>query len=232
MKKDVGKIDESELLTKLLQPYLPPEACAVVAKNLLVRFGSAYRVLLASESTLARVEGMTQAAAFYLPMQYKTYLRIRSEQKVLTGDSLYQFAQIAVNLAGGRSTEALYLALLDKSNRLCGCHFITEGATNNVNVDMRKIYRTVTEFPDVESIIFIHNHPSGCIIPSGADVDETKRIESQLFALGIKIKDHIVVGNGEAFSFSAGGIRKSPAHQNGEMVLDADGMPFFPENFH
>lgn len=221
---------EMELLTGLLQPYFPPEKCAVVAKNLISKFGSAYRALLASEQELKRVEGMTKAAAFYLPMQYRMFLRIRSEQRVVSGDSLYRFSQIAVNLAGGRSTEAVYLALLDKSNRLCGCFLISSGESMHVDVDMRKVYRTLTDYPDTESVIFIHNHPSGVATPSLDDIKTTEWAGTQLKAIGIKIKDHIVVGNGQAFSFSESGLQQNQnVSWKDEMVIGPDGMPYFPE---
>lgn len=223
-----GKIDELELLIGLLQPYFPPEKCTVVAKNLITKFGSAYRVLLANERDLARVNGMTKTAAFNLPMQYKMFVRIHSEQKVVAGDALYHFSQIAVNLTGGRSSEATYLALLDKTNRLCGCSLISEGSINSVDVDMRKVYRAVADFPDAKSVIFIHNHPSGCLSPSLSDITFTDGFKKQLEPIGITVKDHIVVGNTNAFSFSASGLHHRSWKD--EIVIGENGMPYYPED--
>ncbi|MGB3346670.1 MAG: JAB domain-containing protein [Candidatus Humimicrobiia bacterium] len=52
------------------------------------------------------------------------------------------------------------------------------------------------------SIIFIHNHPTGDPTPSSDDIAITKRLVESSKIVGIKVLDHIIIGDNRHFSFS------------------------------
>ena len=51
-------------------------------------------------------------------------------------------------------------------------------------------------------VIFLHNHPSGDPTPSKEDMDITARLKDAGDILGIKVLDHIVIGDGKYVSFA------------------------------
>jgi DNA repair protein RadC len=56
-------------------------------------------------------------------------------------------------------------------------------------------------------IILAHNHPSGNLQPSSADIEITKKIDSACMFLDIKLIDHIIISpNGQFYSFIDEGI--------------------------
>ena len=55
------------------------------------------------------------------------------------------------------------------------------------------------------AVIFVHNHPSGVAVPSGADRTITERLEKALGTVDVWVLDHLVVGDGEAVSFAEHG---------------------------
>lgn len=59
-------------------------------------------------------------------------------------------------------------------------------------------------------MILSHNHPSGDPTPSNEDLNITRRLEDVGKLLGIQILDHIIIGNGDYYSF----------RENGEIISD------------
>ena len=56
------------------------------------------------------------------------------------------------------------------------------------------------------SVIFVHNHPSGDPEPSKEDIQITNRLVDAGNIVGIKILDHIIIGNEQYISFKDRGI--------------------------
>jgi DNA repair protein RadC len=48
--------------------------------------------------------------------------------------------------------------------------------------------------------VLMHNHPSGDVTPSAADVDETRRIAHVLSSLDMRLEDHLIVSERKIFS--------------------------------
>lgn len=55
-------------------------------------------------------------------------------------------------------------------------------------------------------LLLSHNHPSGDPTPSRADIAATHRLARAAAALGIRVHDHLVIGNGQRVSFRAAGL--------------------------
>ena len=51
------------------------------------------------------------------------------------------------------------------------------------------------------SLIFIHNHPTGEVLPSKNDIELTKQLEEIGQIHGIKVEDHIIIGREKYYSF-------------------------------
>ena len=56
------------------------------------------------------------------------------------------------------------------------------------------------------SIICVHNHPSGDVTPSRADIELTKRLIEIGNLMGIGIDDHIIIGRNTYYSFFEEGL--------------------------
>ncbi|HPO91773.1 MAG TPA: JAB domain-containing protein, partial [Victivallales bacterium] len=72
-------------------------------------------------------------------------------------------------------------------------------------VYQRKILKKAIE-KSSNSIIIIHNHPSGETNPSQEDIDITRRMKNTLQELNIRLIDHIIIGKSTYFSFLEKGI--------------------------
>ena len=56
------------------------------------------------------------------------------------------------------------------------------------------------------AVIFVHNHPSGDPAPSQEDIDITRRLKEVGDVLGVRVLDHVIIGDGRYYSFSDKGM--------------------------
>lgn len=96
--------------------------------------------------------------------------------------------------------EIFKIILLDGKNKIIKDVTISEGILTKSIVHPREIIKeAVTE--SAAAIILVHNHPSGEPRPSQADIEITNRIISACELFGIKVLDHIIIGDNNYYSF-------------------------------
>ena len=100
--------------------------------------------------------------------------------------------------------EVFLAALLDVKNRLLRDVRISEGSLAASLVHPREAFGAAVREP-AHAVIFVHNHPSGDPTPSDEDFALTRRLVAAGEVLGIRVLDHVVMGEGEWFSFADAG---------------------------
>ncbi len=96
--------------------------------------------------------------------------------------------------------EEVLAVYLNGSNMFIKDKVISTGTVNKSIISSREIFKEAYEC-DAVNIILIHNHPSGDVTPSRADVNATKNIVSAGELLGIDVLDHIIIGDRKYLSF-------------------------------
>ena len=90
--------------------------------------------------------------------------------------------------------EHFYAIYLNGKNKIIGDKLICLGTTTASLTDTQDIVRTAL-LSNTQSVILLHNHPSGDPTPSSDDVEVTQKIRKALDFFDIKLLDHIVIGN-------------------------------------
>jgi DNA repair protein RadC len=94
--------------------------------------------------------------------------------------------------------EEMKMLLLDRSNRALGIASISKGGTIGTIIDIKLIMQYALK-SNAHGIILAHNHPSGNLKPSDADIKITERIEKACKTLEIQLLDHLVISPGKEF---------------------------------
>jgi len=109
---------------------------------------------------------------------------------------------------GGRlaqlEREVFLVLLLDGRNRLLGELRISEGTLTAALVHPREVFAPAIRLT-AAAIVLVHNHPSGDPTPSPEDTALTDRLRRAGELIGIKIVDHVVVGQGRFVSMAEAG---------------------------
>ena len=96
-------------------------------------------------------------------------------------------------------TENFSVVAMDTSRAVISVRVISTGTISKTVVHPREIFRQAI-MDNAYAIVLVHNHPSGVSLPSDADKDITQRLKDASEIVGIKLVDHIILGQ-EYYSF-------------------------------
>jgi len=121
--------------------------------------------------------------------------------------------RILAALLAGLPVETFGVACLSIRYRLLSWHVVSRGTRDCTAVSIPDVFVPAFVTPGTIGLIVAHNHPSGDPTPSADDVDLTDRLGSARNLLGLRLLDHLIVGDeGRFYSFSETGLigRSSP----------------------
>jgi DNA repair protein RadC len=196
-----------EMLELILFPAKPLGDVKPLAKNLLVSFGSFGKVMLAAPAELLKVEGVNEAAVAAIKVTKVAAERLLREE-VAARTIIKSWVQLLDYLRlhiGHNQNEVFHVLFLNGKLELIADEQQQKGTINHTPVYPREVVKRALEL-GAASLILAHNHPSGDVEPSKADIDVTKQIIEAAGALGISVHDHVIIGANAHFSFKAKGI--------------------------
>ncbi len=97
--------------------------------------------------------------------------------------------------------EIFQVILLDAKNTVIRDTTVSEGSLTLSIVHPREVFNLAVR-ESAAAVIFLHNHPSGDPTPSHEDRILTTRLVSAGEVLGIRVLDHVIVGDGRYISFA------------------------------
>jgi len=101
--------------------------------------------------------------------------------------------------------EEFWVLFLSRSNAVIKQYLISKGGQGGTIADPKIIFKAALE-NNAASIILAHNHPSGNLKPSQADISLTKKLREAGNFLDISVLDHIIFTNTAYFSFADEGM--------------------------
>ncbi len=102
------------------------------------------------------------------------------------------------------SRERVLLIMLDSKSKILKDMIISTGTVNSSLLSPREIFLNALKYEAV-NVILLHNHPSGDPTPSREDIQTTKRVKEAGNLIGIKLMDHIIIGDNKYVSLSEEG---------------------------
>lgn len=122
-------------------------------------------------------------------------------KKISCSRDAYTFLYPAI---ADKPYEEFWVVLLNRNNKILSKQLISRGGISGTVADSRLIFKTaIDQF--ATSIILCHNHPSGSLNPSNADLRLTQRLVEAGKLLEILVIDHIIVGDEDYYSFADNG---------------------------
>lgn len=105
-----------------------------------------------------------------------------------------------------QETKEMFITLhLDGKNRIICMDLVSIGSLNQSIVHPREVFKTAF-LSNAAALILIHQHPTGDPSPSSEDISITRRLKEAGDICGVKILDHIIIGDGEYLSFVERGL--------------------------
>jgi len=209
-KRGAAALSDAELLALVLRTgdAAAGKSAIDLGRELLERFEGNLRELAQAElNELQQIKGLGLAkaasikAAFTLGSRFQAR-RLETLERFTSPAQVFEFFHHELR---DNRKELFLVLLLDGKNRITRKVQVSEGSLNQSIVHPREVFASAVR-ESAAAVIFIHNHPSGDPAPSREDREITRRLKEAGEILGIKVLDHIIIGDGSYFSFVESGL--------------------------
>lgn len=140
-----------------------------------------------------------------IQLSYKSKVKASLRPKVSSSRDCYEVLKKYWDDDKIEFIEQFKVLLLNRANKVIGLYEVSTGTTTHTVADPRLIFVAAIK-ANACGIILSHNHPSGNLNPSQADVDLTKKLREAGRFLEITVLDHIIVTSEAYYSFADEGL--------------------------
>ncbi|WP_158586755.1 JAB domain-containing protein [Aurantiacibacter zhengii] len=193
---------------QILANYLKPLSGANAARHaafLLEKFGSISKILSASrEALLAALPDAPQVAMAIRAISEIAYIGVSETLRASVfsvRDPLFHDYLLG-RLQHQKSEECLAV-YLDRDGRYLKVEHFGIGTSTKFVLPLRQILQRALELGS-SGFVLVHNHPSGCALPSESDRTTTAKVRITAESLDCPLVDHLIVANQAIYSMSYG----------------------------
>ncbi len=202
LKEGLDSFAPHEVLELLLFYAIPRRDVNPLAHRLIEHFGSLNGVLDAHPMELSKVKGMSERSAILLsmmrPLMGRYQLsRHKDKVKLTTWGKVQCYAR---DLIATHKEEVCYLLCIDSKGALICAKLLGRGTVSEVDVPIRRVVEETLRYHAAQ-VMLVHNHPGGEALPSRGDIQYTQQLSQALSAMEIPLVDHIIVAEGDVYSF-------------------------------
>ena len=208
LKKGAGALSNSELLAILLRTGVKGVSAIDLARKMLAKFGTFRNMSHTDAREWEEFKGLGPAkiaqikAALEIGKRFREDEVLPSKQKIATAKEV---VDIIMPQMRDLKTEVFKVVYLNSNNKIIDIADAAYGTVNQAAPIVREIIHSALQ-KFAAAIICVHNHPSANIAPSAEDKKITGELSAAAKLLGIRMLDHIIIGDGNYFSFADEGV--------------------------
>jgi len=210
LRQGAHSLTNAELLALILRTgdSATKKSAIDLGREIISRFGDNLRELGSADiAQICQIQGMGPAKATGLKAAFTLASRFQARklEHLDRFTSPRQVFDYFHHEFRDSRKEYFLTLLLDGKNRIIRRVQISEGSLNQSIVHPREVFSPAVK-ESAAAVILVHNHPTGDPAPSSEDIAITRRLREAGEIMGIKVLDHIIVGDGEYMSFVERGI--------------------------
>lgn len=201
--KGKSSLSDSELLAILIGSGSRNESAVQLCQRILAASENNLSTLgKMSIAQLIQFKGIGEAKAISIAAALELGRRRRAEEavehkKITSSKAVFDIMQPII---GELPHEEFWVLYLNNSNKVIYRGQLSKGGITGTVVDIRLIFKMAFE-QNATAIILTHNHPSGKLMASDADLKITKRVKEAGLTLEIQVLDHIIITENGYLSF-------------------------------
>lgn len=193
-----------ELLELLLTIAIPRRDVKPLAKDLIKRYGSFAEVVNAPVEDLMEFSGLKENSAVVLKIVRECSIRTswqslkNMDAPVISDyDNMIDYCRSAMAY---QTVEEFRIIFLNSKLRVIDEEVQQRGTVDHVSIHPREVIKSAMQ-RGASGMILVHNHPSGVVTPSRADIEITKRIKEAAESVSIQLFDHLIISKSDVYSF-------------------------------
>jgi DNA repair protein RadC len=197
-----GELGNDALLALLMANGNRFQDGAKTAKEIAARYPNLRSLAGASVLELTRFAGVKEVQAARIVCALELARRMEREKRrtapqMRSGADFYRHYHMRLR---DLRQEVFLVVLLDQKNRVLTEVEVSRGSLTATLIHPREVFAPAIRNA-AAAVALLHNHPSGDPAPSGDDRRMTERLANAAEILGIRLLDHVVVGEGRFISF-------------------------------
>jgi DNA repair protein RadC len=204
--RDKGRtaLSDAELIAILIGSGNREESAVALCKRIFASVDNNLNALgKLSIKQLMKFKGIGEAKAITIAAALELGRRRRIEdtvllEKIVSSQSVFDVMQ---PILGELPHEEFWILYLNNSNKVIHKSQLSKGGITGTLVDVRLVLKNALE-TGATALILCHNHPSGTLKPSKADLDITQKLKTAAQSLDIKVLDHLIITEKAYFSFA------------------------------
>lgn len=196
-------LSNEELISIILKTGTKKMSVKEVSLKLLETVGDISKFKDVGINTLMKIDGIGKVKAIEIKAALELGRRVYANNDKLDRVALNSagviynyFSELLVN----KKQEYFYCVYVDTKGKYIDKKCLFVGTINSSVVHPREVFKEAYLL-SANGIICVHNHPSGDSTPSKEDKNLTKKIKEISIIHGINFIDHVIIGNGNYFSF-------------------------------
>ncbi|WP_348799394.1 RadC family protein [Flavobacterium adhaerens] len=203
MLKGKSVLSDAELIAILIGSGSRNESAVDLSKRILASVDNNLNALgKLSLTQLTNFKGIGEAKAISIIAATELGRRRKNEEvieldKITSSKAVFEIMQPII---GELPHEEFWVLYLNNSNKVLFKTQLSKGGLTGTMVDVRIVFKIALE-QNATAIILAHNHPSGKLLPSDADIQLTQKLKNAGKELDIPVLDHIIVAERGYYSF-------------------------------
>ncbi len=201
LKKGVESLKNEELMALLLGSGVQGKDVRKLAKEIVALMDEDFEMI--NLKKLCEIHGLGPAKASQILASIelsKRYL-IRSNKRISSAEEVYE----ELRAFSTKNQEHFLSITLDGASHIINTRTVFIGTLNQSMVHPREVFADAIA-DRAAGIIIAHNHPSGTLEASRADIQITQRLKEVSTLVGIELLDHVILAKGGYYSFSDEGL--------------------------
>lgn len=196
-------LSDAELIAIILGSGSREESAVALAKRILSTVDhNLHELGKISLSDLMKFKGIGEAKAISIAAaleigRRRSITAPQTKPIITSSREAYEVIRATID---DMAHEEMWIILLNKGNKLIKRKKMSSGGATATIVDVKMILKAVIE-AQAQSLILVHNHPSGSLAPSRADINITNKIKEAVKYFDLTLMDHIIVAEGGYYSF-------------------------------
>lgn len=206
--KGKSALSDAELIAILIGSVTPSMSAVDLSRHILAAVNhDLYSLARLTIQDLKKFKGIGEAKAISIIAALELGRRRKDSEpilkpKITCSQDIYELMKPELQ---DEQIEYFYLILLSRSNQVLKKHLISQGGTAGTVVDTKLVFKAALEHL-AQSMILVHNHPSGNLKPSEQDKRLTERMVKVGRELDLPVLDHVIFTDVGYFSFADEGM--------------------------
>ncbi|MEN9550530.1 MAG: hypothetical protein RIS72_111 [Pseudomonadota bacterium] len=202
-----GALSDTELLALLLRTGVAGRNVLQLAQDMLLASGGLANLLITPAYQRGKIKGLgpakqTELLAVMELAKRAMSQQLQSREVMQNAASVQLFLQLHM---AHKHHEVFAMMFLDAQHKLLCMETLFRGTLSQTSVYPREVVLRALHHHSA-AVVLAHNHPSGSVHPSPADLHLTHTLKSALAMVDVRVLDHVIVGPGQAFSMAEQGV--------------------------